>query len=63
MRCLVVSSGFKDPENLQSPTSFRTQNPKGQACNAIGVVVMIMVPSWIRIIIRYLIFRVPKRGP
>ena len=39
-------------------------NPKPCTLGAcIWVVVKIMVPLWIPIIIRHLIFRVPKKGP
>ena len=31
--------------------------------STIWVVVKIMVPFWIPIIVRHLIFRVPKKGP
>ena len=36
---------------------------KGTAAESIWVVVKIMVPLWVPIIIRHLLFRVPKKGP
>ena len=32
-------------------------------CKTIRVVVKIVVPCWVPIIIRQLVFRVPKKGP
>ena len=35
----------------------------GASVQLIWVVVKIMIPFWVLIIIRHLIFRVPKKGP
>ena len=50
-----LSVGYTDPvglEDLRKP--FRSST---------WVVVKIMVPFWVPIIIRHVIFRVPKKGP
>ena len=36
---------------------------QSQACKLIWMVVKIMVPFWVLILVRHLIFRVPKKGP
>ena len=45
-------------ERLQGYSTFFTVE-----LGAMWVVVKIMVPFWVLIIIRHLIFRVPKKGP
>ena len=51
------------PSSFQQPPSYRTtwcsMESRGHGC--LWVVVKIMVPFWIPIIIRHLIFRDPKR--
>ena len=39
------------------------QQEESTVFNGMWVVVRIMVPFWIPIIVRHLIFRVPKKGP
>ena len=57
--------GFRN-SSLTSPRPFLSSIERTWDCYIMGtiwVVVKIMVPFWIPIIIRHLIFRVPKKGP
>ena len=63
MRSMEARSG-----PVWSPSAVKRSSALGQVqaqgpFQAIWVVVKIMVPFWIPIIIRHLIFRVPKKGP
>ena len=49
-------------DSLSQSAWVRPYDP-GLAAALIRVVVKIMVPFWVPIIIRHLLFRVPKKGP
>ena len=60
----------KDPDDSRFSASWtpdlRSKCPLFQRCQSLmpkRVVVKIMVPSWVPVIVRHLIFRVPKKGP
>ena len=62
-RAVGESSKLVAPTNWED-TSVETCFPNSPECRfEIWVDVKIMVPFWIPIIVRHLIFRVPEKGP
>ena len=62
--CWPPGGGFQSrTDGRQRPSSIKKQTLMRVPRTGIWVVVKIMVPCWVLNIIRYLVFRGPKRGP